>query len=207
MSYQSIRYEVADRVAIITLDRPEARNAFTGTMGLELSDAYRRADADDRVGAVVVTGTPPAFCAGADLRAGGDTFRPQTGAGFSAAATEMRAWDVRKLVVAAVNGHALGVGLTLALQCDIRFFAENASYGVVQVRRGVMGDGYSHWTLPRIAGMSGAAEILLTGRPSTATRPADWASAAGPSLPTRSWRRPPSWPVTWPPTPRPSRWP
>jgi enoyl-CoA hydratase/carnithine racemase len=164
MSYQAIRYEVADRVATITLDRPEARNAFTGTMGLELSDAYRRADADDRVGAVVVTGTPPAFCAGADLRAGGDTFRPRTGAGFSAAATEMRAWDVRKLVVAAVNGHALGVGLTLALQCDVRFFAEQASYGVVQVRRGVMGDGYSHWTLPRIAGMSGAAEILLTGR-------------------------------------------
>ncbi len=164
MDYESIRYEVRERVATITLDRPAARNAFTGRMGRELSDAYRRADADDRVGAVVVTGNPPAFCAGADLRAGGDTFRDRPGPEFSAAATETRAWDVRKLVIAAVNGHALGVGLTLALQCDIRFFADDASYGVVQVRRGVMGDGYSHWTLPRIAGMSGAAEILLTGR-------------------------------------------
>ncbi len=164
MDYQSIRYEVRDRVATITLDRPAVRNAFTGSMGRELSDAYRRADADDQVGAVVVTGTPPAFCAGADLRAGGDTFADRPGADFSAAAIETRAWDVRKLVIAAVNGHALGVGLTLALQCDIRFFADGAIYGVVQVRRGVMGDGYSHWTLPRTAGMSGAAEILLTGR-------------------------------------------
>ena len=164
MPYDAIRYEVGDGVATITLDRPEARNAFTGTMGLELSDAYRRSDADDAVGAVVVTGTPPAFCSGADLRAGGDTFRPRPEEGFSAAATEWRAWDVRKLVIAAVNGHALGVGLTLALQCDIRIFAADATYGVVQARRGVMGDGYSHWTLPRLVGMSAAADILLTGR-------------------------------------------
>jgi enoyl-CoA hydratase/carnithine racemase len=67
-------------------------------------------------------------------------------------------------VIAAVNGHALGVGFTIALQCDVRMFADDAKYGIVQVRRGVMGDGYSHWTLPRIAGMSAAAEILLTGR-------------------------------------------
>jgi enoyl-CoA hydratase/carnithine racemase len=164
MAYDEIRYEVRHGVATITLDRPETRNAFTGAMGLELSDAYRRSDADDGVGAVVLTGTPPAFCAGADLRAGGDTFRARPEDGFSAAGTEMRAWDVRKLVVAAVNGHALGLGLTLALQCDIRIFATDATYGVVQVRRGVMGDGYSHWTLPRVAGMSGAAEVLLTGR-------------------------------------------
>ncbi len=164
MAYRTIRYEVRDRVATITLDRPEARNAFTGTMGAELSDAYRRSGADDQVGAVVVTGTPPAFCAGADLSAAGDTFRSRPEAQFSAAATDMAAWDVPKLVIAAVNGHALGIGLTLALQCDVRIFATAAIYGVVQVRRGVMGDGYSHWTLPRIAGMSGAAEILLTGR-------------------------------------------
>ena len=76
MTYDTIRYEVGDGVATITLDRPEARNAFTGTMGLELSDAYRRSDADDGVGAVVVTGTPPAFCSGADLRAGGTPSEP-----------------------------------------------------------------------------------------------------------------------------------
>jgi enoyl-CoA hydratase/carnithine racemase len=164
MTYESIRYEVTEGVAIITLDRPEVRNAFNGTMGRELSDAFRACDADDRVGAVVLTGTPPAFCAGADLAAAGDTFRPRNSEGFSAAATTMRAWDVRKLVVAAVNGHAIGLGLTLALQCDMRIFAADATYGVVQVRRGMMGDAYSHWTLPRIAGMAAAADILLTGR-------------------------------------------
>ena len=164
MTYESIRYEVADGVALITLDRPEARNAFTGVMGRELSDAYSRCDADDGVRAVVLTGTPPAFCAGADLAAGGDTFRLRQTEGFSAAATSVRAWDVRKLVVAAVNGHAIGLGLTLALQCDIRIVAADAVYGVVQVRRGMMGDAYAHWTLPRIAGMSAAADILLTGR-------------------------------------------
>ena len=164
MAYQSILYEVDEGVATITLHRPEARNAFTGTMGAELSDAYRRCDGDDTVGAVVVTGTPPAFCAGADLSAGGDTFGGRPEEDFSAGAVEVPAWDVRKLVIGAVNGHAIGIGLTLALQCDIRFFAADATYGIVQVRRGVMGDGYSHWTLPRIAGMSGAAEILLTGR-------------------------------------------
>ena len=164
MSYRAIRFEVSERVAVITLDRPEVRNAFDGVMGRELSDAYGRCDADDDVGAVVVTGTPPAFCAGADMSAGGDTFRSREPEGFSAAATTVRAWDVRKLVVAAVNGHALGIGLTLALQCDIRLFASDASYGVVQVRRGMMGDGYSHWTLPRTVGLSAAADILLTGR-------------------------------------------
>lgn len=164
MGYRSIRYQVDRRVAIITLDRPEVRNALDGVMAAELSDAYRRCDADDDVGAVVLTGAPPAFCSGADLRSGGATFRRRDEGGFSASATEVRAWDVRKLVVAAVNGHAIGIGLTLALQCDIRIFATDATYGVVQVRRGVMGDAYSHWTLPRIAGMSGAAEVLLTGR-------------------------------------------
>jgi enoyl-CoA hydratase/carnithine racemase len=164
MIYESIQYEVTEGVAVITLNRPEARNAFNSTMGRELSDAYRACDADDGVGAVVLTGTPPAFCAGADLREGGDTFRPRPGTGFTAAGTTVRAWDVRKLVIAAVNGHAIGLGLTLALQCDIRIFAADATYGVVQVRRGMMGDAYSHWTLPRTAGMSAAADILLTGR-------------------------------------------
>jgi enoyl-CoA hydratase/carnithine racemase len=164
VSYRAVRFEVTERVAVITLDRPEVRNAFNGAMGRELAEAYRRCDADDGVGAVVVTGAPPAFCAGADLSEGSDTFRPRDPDGFSAAATTMPAWDVGKLVAAAVNGHALGVGLTLALQCDIRLFASDASYGVVQVRRGMMGDGYSHWTLPRLAGLSAAADILLTGR-------------------------------------------
>jgi enoyl-CoA hydratase/carnithine racemase len=160
----TVLFEVADGVATITLHRPEVRNAFGAGMGEALADAYGRCDTDDAIRAVVLTGTPPAFCAGADMSTRGSTFAKRDDAVFSAAAVAMPAWEVRKPVIAAVNGHAIGVGFTLALQCDIRFLAADAKYGIVQVRRGVMGDGYSHWTLPRIAGMSAAAEILLTGR-------------------------------------------
>jgi enoyl-CoA hydratase/carnithine racemase len=164
MTYRTIRFEVADAVAVVTLDRPEVRNAFGEGMGEELGDAFRRCDTDDGIRVVVVTGAPPAFCAGADLSSGGDTFAPRAEDGFSAAAVPLPPWQVRKLVIAAVNGHAIGLGLTLALQCDMRIMAADAKYGIVQVRRGVMGDAYSHWTLPRIVGQSAAAEILLTGR-------------------------------------------
>jgi enoyl-CoA hydratase/carnithine racemase len=162
MSSGPVRLEMVDGVAIVTLDRPERRNAFGDGMGAALAEAYRRCDADDGVRAVVLTGAPPAFCAGADLGAGDATFAPPEGE-FSAAGVAMPAWRVRKPVVAAVNGHALGIGLTLALQCDIRIMASDARYGVVQVRRGVLGDAYSHWVLPRLVGISAAAEILLTG--------------------------------------------
>lgn len=160
----TVLFEVADGVATITLHRPEVRNAFGAGMGEALADAYRRCDSDDSIRAVVLTGTPPAFCAGADMTTGGDTFTKIDGSTFSAAATPVPAWEVRKPVIAAVNGHAIGVGFTITLQCDIRIYAADAKYGVVQVRRGVMGDAYSHWTLPRLIGMSNAAEILLTGR-------------------------------------------
>jgi len=159
-----VLFDVADGVATVTLHRPEVRNAFGGGMGEALSAAYRRCDADDGIRAVVVTGTPPAFCAGADMGSGGDTFNAPDPSTFSAAALAVPAWEVRKPVIAAVNGHAIGVGFTITLQCDIRIFAADAKYGVVQVRRGVMGDAYAHWTLPRTAGMSAAAEVLLTGR-------------------------------------------
>jgi enoyl-CoA hydratase/carnithine racemase len=164
-AYESIIYDLSDGVATITLNRPEVLNAFGGQMASELSAAFRRADADEAVRAVVLTGTPPAFCSGADLSEGATTFRKRDESSFSAGAIAMPPWDVRKPVIAAVNGHAVGIGFTLTLQCDIRIFASDAKYGIVQVRRGVMGDAYSHWTLPRIAGQSGAAEILLTGRP------------------------------------------
>ncbi len=149
-------------VRVLTLHQPAKRNAFSGAMGRSLSEAYRAADADDDVRAVVLTGTPPAFCAGADLSAGEDTFSP-AGEGFSAGGVDFPAFRVRKPVIAAVNGHAIGIGLTLALQCDLRVMAAEASYGVVQVRRGVLGDAWSHWTLPRIVGIARAAEILLVG--------------------------------------------
>ncbi|MBL7496667.1 enoyl-CoA hydratase/isomerase family protein [Frankia sp. CNm7] len=160
----TVLFDLTDGVATLTLHRPEVRNAFGGAMARDLVAAYERCDTDDAVRAVVLTGTPPAFCAGADMTSGGDTFASPDSSTFSAAGLGMPAWRVRKPVIAAVNGHAIGIGFTLTLQCDIRIFAADAKYGIVQARRGVLGDAYSHWTLPRIAGMSGAAEILLTGR-------------------------------------------
>jgi enoyl-CoA hydratase/carnithine racemase len=158
-----VRLERRDAIAILTLDRPDRLNAFTGAMGRELGAAYRECDADDSVRALVLTGAGRAFCAGADLAPGDATF-DAPGKGFSAAGVDPPAFELRKPVIAAVNGHAIGIGLTLALQCDIRLMALDAKYGVVQVRRGVMPDAYAHWTLPRIAGLSRAAEVLLTGR-------------------------------------------
>jgi enoyl-CoA hydratase/carnithine racemase len=163
-AYEDILFEVANGVAVITLHRPDHRNAFTGRMGQELGDAYHRCDTDDSVRAVVLTGTPPAFCAGADLSAGADTFDRRDEASFSASPVSPPAWEVRKPVIAAANGHAIGIGLTLALQCDLRIMAADAKYGVVQVRLGVIPDACAHWTLPRIVGTARAAEVLLTGR-------------------------------------------
>jgi len=158
-----LRFAIEDGVARITLHRPEQRNAFSGAMGRALGEAYRRCDADDAVRAVVLTGAGDAFCVGADL-AGGQTFDAPEAAGFSAAAVDPPAFAVRKPVIAAVNGHAIGLGFTLALQCDLRILAREAKVGIVQVRRGVMPDAYAHFTLPRIVGWSRAADLLLTGR-------------------------------------------
>ena len=160
--YRTLQTRVASGVATLTLNRPAQRNAIGDGMREELADAYTRCDADDAVRVVVLTGTPPAFCAGADLQAGERTF-DAPGPGFSAAGLDVPAWTLNKPVIAAINGHALGLGLTLALQCDLRLFAADARYGVVQVRRGVVGDAYSHWVLPRLVGIANAAEILLTG--------------------------------------------
>jgi enoyl-CoA hydratase/carnithine racemase len=161
---EPVLFALEEGVATLTLHAPKTRNAFSSEMARMLGEYLVRCDRDDTVRAVVLTGTPPAFCAGADLSEGGDTFKAQDKGSFSAAAIPFPIWRVRKPVIAAVNGHAIGLGLTLTLQCDIRLFAADATYGVVQVRRGVMGDAYSHWTLPRIVGMSIAADILLTGR-------------------------------------------
>jgi enoyl-CoA hydratase/carnithine racemase len=157
--------EVVDRVAVLTLDRPEVLNAFSGAMGGMLDEAYERFDADDDVRAVVLTGAGRAFCAGADFSGGAAVFgAPGDRSGFRANPLRFPAWRVRKPVIAAINGHAIGLGLTIALHCDIRIIAREAKLGIVQNRRGVMPDARSHWTLPRIVGHARAAEILLTGR-------------------------------------------
>lgn len=164
MTYRTILVDVSNGVATITLNRPDVRNAFGDGMGDELSHAFRRCDGDDDIRAVVLTGTPPAFCAGADLSSGADTFRPRDTSSFSTEGVSFPAWKVRKPVIAAVNGHAVGIGFTITLHCDLRIFAKDAKYGIVQARRGMMGDAMSHWTLPRIAGFATAADVLLTGR-------------------------------------------
>lgn len=164
MIYTEIRFEVHDGVAIITLNRPEHLNAYTGKMGEELGQAYRRCDGDDGIRAIVLTGAGKAFCAGADMTTGADTFAKQDEQTFSTAGVSPPPWEVRKPIIAAVNGHAIGIGLTLALQCDMRILAREGKYGIVQVRRGVMPDAYSHWTLPRIIGLERAAYVMLTGR-------------------------------------------
>jgi enoyl-CoA hydratase/carnithine racemase len=153
-----------DGVLVATLNRPDTRNAFSGAMGNALAEIYRRADTDDDVRVVVVTGTPPAFCAGADFSSGSDVFERSESSSFSSNPVSPTAWQIRKPVIAAVNGHAIGIGFTITLHCDLRFMARDAKYGIVQVRRGVMPDGLSTWTLPRIVGMARAADIMLTGR-------------------------------------------
>lgn len=170
--YRTLLTALDGGVVTLTLNRPERRNAFGDGMGEELADAYTRGNAADDVRAIVLTGAPPAFCAGADLAAGDQTFTAP-GPEFSAAGIPVPAWSLSKPVIAAVNGHAIGLGLTLALQCDIRIFAADARYGVVQVRRGVVGDAYSHWALPRLVGIARAAEILLTGTTFDGTRAAE----------------------------------
>jgi enoyl-CoA hydratase/carnithine racemase len=160
---EPVTVDIADGVAVVTLNRPEQLNAFTGRMGDELGRAYAACDADDAVRAVVVTGAGRAFCAGADLEPGGETFAAP-GEQFSASPVEPPAWEVRKPVLAAMNGHAIGIGLTLAMQCDLRLVAEDAKLGFVHVRRGVLPDAHAHWTVPRAVGHARAADLLLTGR-------------------------------------------
>lgn len=157
----------AEGVALIRLNRPEKLNACSGGMLEQLAALYRRCDEDDAVRAVVVTGEGRAFCTGADMSDAARTFDVSKSGGFdhfSAAGVEFPAFRIRKLVVAAVNGHAIGLGMTIAMQCDVRIFAREGKYGIVQVRRGVMGDAYSHWTMVRLVGLARAAEIMLTGR-------------------------------------------
>jgi enoyl-CoA hydratase/carnithine racemase len=169
MSFQEIRYEVAEHVLTITLDRPDRLNAFTPTMGRELIEAFDRADADDDVRAIIVTGEGRGFCAGADLAGGGDTFDwrdrqeadevPRDGGGIVA----LRIFDSSKPVIAAINGPAVGVGITMTLPMDVRLVAEGAKIGFVFARRGIVPEACSSWFLPRIVGISRAMEWVATG--------------------------------------------
>lgn len=156
---------IADGVALLTLNRPERRNAYTAEMGELLSRAYLECDADDSVRVIVVTGAGDTFCVGADFSSAASPFdAPPDRTAFSASPISPAAFELRTPVIAAVNGHAIGIGLTIALQADIRIMADGAKYAVAQARRGVLADCMSHWTLPHLVGAADAADLLLTGR-------------------------------------------
>jgi len=167
MDYETIIFEVEDRIATIALNRPERMNAFTWEMGNELSDAYATCDADDQIRAVILTGTGKAFCAGADMGGGEETFRSVDGELRARERSQTRRvapFQIRKPVIAAINGHAIGAGLTMTMQCDIRLVAEDAKLAFAFVRRGVIPELGSHNIVPRLVGLSNAADLLLTGR-------------------------------------------
>src|SRR5207244_8009579 len=157
MTYETIRYEVEDAILTITLNRPDKLNAFTTKMLTELIDAFDRADQDDAVKAVIVTGAGRAFCAGADLSTGGRTFDPtggekpqridehRDGGGLVA----LRIFESKKPVIAAINGPAVGVGITMTLPMDVRIASTAARIGFVFARRGVVPEACSSWFLPR----------------------------------------------------------
>lgn len=170
--FEHIRYGVEDRVATIELHRPDRLNAFTGTMMRELIAAFDLVDADDGVSAVIVTGSGRAFCAGADLGGGGGTFAgPELsedgGAGVrrdGGGTVSLRIFDCTKPVIAAINGPAVGVGITMTLPMDVRMASTDAKMGFVFVRRGIVPEACSSWFLPRIVGISRAQEWVATGR-------------------------------------------
>lgn len=173
MEYTQITYEVADRIATITLHRPDQLNAFTGTMMREVIDAFDRVDADDDVRVVIVTGAGRGFCAGADLSGGGETFSkggsdeipedvgiPRDGGGL----VSLRIFECTKPVIGAINGAAVGVGVTMTLPMDIRLASEHAKFGFVFARRGIVPEACSSWFLPRLVGISQADEWCYSGR-------------------------------------------
>lgn len=172
MNFETLKYEIEDRILTLTLSRPERMNAFNPTMRLELIEAFDRADADDDVRAVIVTGAGKAFCAGADLGKGGDTFNRDkredktlgTGIRDGGGTVSLRIYDCQKPVIAAFNGAAVGVGVTMTLPMDFRLASTTAKFGLVFGRRGITMEACSSWFLPRLVGMQQAAEWVYTGR-------------------------------------------
>ena len=167
MSYETILFDVdPDGVATLTLNRPEKRNAWNRQMGMEIRQALRDADARDDVRAVVVTGAGKDFCVGADLEGGGTVFDAVRAGEASGAAQRLtlKAWDIRKPIIGALNGAVAGVGATLPLHWDIRLAGESTRIAFVFVKRGLIPEAASTWVLPRIVGLSRASELLLTGR-------------------------------------------
>lgn len=182
MSYQTLRYEVEDRILTLTLDRPDSLNAFTVEMAHELIDAFGRASEDDTVGAVIVTGAGRAFCAGMDLSREGNVFgldetlqptmadmrdRPddpviRDGVRDTGGRVTLAIYDCKKPVIAAINGAAVGIGATMTLAMDIRLASEKARIGFVFGKLGIVPEACSSWFLPRLVGPQQALEWVLS---------------------------------------------
>jgi enoyl-CoA hydratase/carnithine racemase len=172
MPYEHIAYELQDGVLTITLDRPEQLNAFTTTMQNELIDACDRADADDNVRAIIVTGRGRGVCAGADLSGGSNTFNASSRGRSTDISTyrdgggqvTLRIFELKKPIIAAINGPAVGVGITMTLAMDMRLASDNARMGFVFAKRGIVPEACSSWFLPRIVGIAQAMEWVSTAR-------------------------------------------
>ena len=171
MSYSTILYDVEDGILTITLNRPEALNAFNTPMLEELLDACDRADADDEVKAIIVTGAGRAFCAGADLSSGGNTFNSDARSDRSSGINPdgggrltLRLYELNKPIIAAINGPAVGVGVTMTLAMDIRLASTQAKFGFVFARRGIVPEACSSYFLPRAVGISKALEWCYSGK-------------------------------------------
>jgi enoyl-CoA hydratase/carnithine racemase len=172
MDFQDIIYEVSEGIATITLNRPDKMNAFTGRMMHEIISALDLSDADDTVKAVIFTGAGRAFCAGADLSSGGATFSkggsdiqtkqgvPRDGGGM----VSLRIFNSLKPVIGAINGAAVGVGVTMTLPMDIRIASDSAKFGFVFAKRGILPEACSSYFLPRLVGIQQATEWVFTGR-------------------------------------------
>ncbi len=165
-AYETLLLDVKDRVATLTLSRPDRMNAWTSRMARELSNALTACNEDDGVRVVVLTGAGRAFCAGADLGGRAETFATPAPRGDRPRPPRPQVfpWQIDKPVIAAINGHAVGVGITYAMMCDVRFVAEDAKIQFAFVRRGVIPELASHTIVARVAGFSNAADLLLSGR-------------------------------------------
>jgi len=182
MAYETILYSVEDQILTITLNRPDKLNAYNATMQAEMIDAFDKADADDNVRAIIITGAGRGFCAGADLSSGADTFDRDAKRGpvkrnadgkvdysdpmvrDGGGQVTLRIFKSLKPVIGAINGPAVGIGATMQLAMDIRIASEHARFGFVFSQRGIVPEAASSWFLPRIVGISQALEWCYSGR-------------------------------------------